>query len=363
MKKVLICGGHLTPALAVIEQLKREKIEIIFIGRKHSIEGSKNLSTEFVKIKALNIKFLPLLTGRLQRKITTHTFISIIKIPIGLLQSFIYLLLNKPNVVVSFGSYLSTPVVISAWLLGIPSITHEQATKIGIANKINSLFTREFYSAWQLQGLDSRSVIGNPTRLCIYQKSAKNKRIQQFLKTNKKILYITGGNLGSHYINRIIFESPKRLKEYKIIHQLGNANYKGDHQTAGKINDSNYFALPYIEDSDIGAVLNCAHIVVSRSGANTIWELALLKKVSLLIPLPFAGAKEQEHNAKVLEEAGSALIIHQKNLTLQTLESGLKEISANYAKYTKNAHNFSGKLKKDAATVLKNHILKYLKNA
>ncbi len=362
MKKILICGGHLTPALALIEQFKKTEAEIIFIGRKHSVEGSKSPSSEFGKIKSLNIKFLPLTTGRFQRKITVHTIPSLAKIPIGFVQSLFYLLTCRPHVVVSFGGYISTPVVVGAWLLGIPSITHEQATKAGIANKINNLMSCEFLSAWQLKEIKNSQVIGNPTRLCVFNKNAKTKQLQQLLKTHKRIIYITGGNLGSHTINRIIFENIDKFQDYALIHQIGMANYKGDHQSASAIKNKSYIALPYIDDEDIGAVLNAAHIVISRSGANTVWELALLKKVSILIPLPFAGAKEQEHNARILEDAGSAVVISQKILTPQLLLSTIKETESNYAKYQKNADNFSQSLKTNSAEILKNIVMKYLNN-
>lgn len=362
MKKVLITGGHLTPAQALIEQLNREKVQIIFVGRQHSIEGSKSLSVEYQKIRKLNIKFISLTTGRIQRKFTIHTIPSILKIPIGFVQSMVYLLIYRPAVVVSFGGYLSTPIVVCAWLLGIPAITHEQATRVGIANKINSIICREFLSAWPQKDIENAEVIGNPMRTCIFQKSANSEEIKQFLKTHKKFIYITGGNLGSHIINKIIFQSLARLKNYPIIHQIGTANYGNDYQIAQDNKTKKYLPIKYLNEGDVGAVLTAAHIVVSRSGANTIWELAILKKVAILIPLPISGGREQEFNAQILTSANSAKIINQKDLTVESLISTVGEIDANYPKYQKNASSFAQKIKSNSAEILKDHVMRYINN-
>src|SRR3990167_7554123 len=106
MKKVAICGGHLTPTLALIEELRKKKaIEIIFFGRKYATEGSKSLSAEYQTIKNLSIDFYPILAGRLQRKFTKYTIPALLKIPIGFLQSVVYLIKIRPSLVVSFGGY------------------------------------------------------------------------------------------------------------------------------------------------------------------------------------------------------------------------------------------------------------------
>lgn len=363
MKKIMITGGHLTPALALIEELQNNSVRVIFLGRKHPTEGSKNFSREFVEIRQKNIEFLSLITGRLQRKFTRYTFVSLLKIPIGFLQSIYFILKVRPNVVVSFGGYLSTPVIFAAWLAGIPSITHEQASKAGLANKINSLFVRDFLSAWQLAEIGGEKVIGNPTRKAIFVKGGKDLALGKFLDTKDKLIYVTGGNLGSHYINKVVFTAARGINNFKILHQIGTANYALDHQSAKKIKKTNYLAIPYIENDDVGSVLEKAHIVVSRSGANTIWEIATLKKVAILVPLPISAAKEQEENAKILENAGSAIVIKQEDFNPKSLMEALNKIEKSYSTYETNAQKFSNSLNRDAAAKMKKMILNYINNA
>ena len=138
MKKILILGGHLTPALALIESLKEQKVEIIFLGRKKVTEGKKPPSAEYQQVGNLNVKFQNIVTGRIQRHLTLYTVPSLFKIPIGFIQTFLTLLYFRPSIVVSFGGSLSFPAVFAAWLLGIGSITHEQSAIPGISNRINS---------------------------------------------------------------------------------------------------------------------------------------------------------------------------------------------------------------------------------
>ena len=107
MKKIVICGGHLTPALALIEKLESHKRpEIVFFGRKKTTARSQNSSLEYEIAKKHQIKFYSINAGKLQRKFTRYTLLWLVKIPVGFIQSFIYLLLERPNLVVSFGGYL-----------------------------------------------------------------------------------------------------------------------------------------------------------------------------------------------------------------------------------------------------------------
>ncbi|OGD83157.1 hypothetical protein A3A54_01010 [Candidatus Curtissbacteria bacterium RIFCSPLOWO2_01_FULL_39_62] len=364
MRKVVICGGHLTPALSVIDQLKKHKgIEILFFGRKYATEGAKNFSAEFKIISQENIKFYGITAGRLQRKFTKYTIPALFKTPTGFIQALIHLFILRPNIIVSFGGYLSLPIVISGWLLGIKSVTHEQSSKAGLANKINSLFTEKVFLAWPQSQKDfpekKTEVIGNPTRKTIFLKKAKNSTLNNFLKKSQRLILVIGGNQGSHFINQKIFDLLPSLSQFNILHQVGTTNFMGDLDRAKKIKMSNYFALDYISAYDIGAALNRADLVVSRSGANTVWDLSLLGKICILIPLPFAAAKEQEENARILERNGSCRVLKQEDTTSSKLKSTIDELLKDLPRAKKRAVNFQKTLPKDAAEKLSNYVLSY----
>lgn len=363
MKKILITGGHLTPALALLDELAEEKdIKLSFIGRKYATENSKNVSAEFTIVKERQINFYSLTTGRLQRKFTKYTLTSLLKIPVGFVQSFYYLLVLRPNVVVSFGGYISTPVVFAAWLLGITSVTHEQSIIPGLANKINAIFTKKVYLAWPQtkKYFAKATVIGNPTRKLIFNQETPNDKIKNFIGNSKKLIYITGGNQGSHFINGLIFDSLDLIKGYKIIHQVGATNYKGDLDKALAIKNTNYLALDYVRQDCLGYILNCASFVISRSGANTVWELAVLGKPGILIPLPIAASDEQLQNAQILKNHGCAIVLRQHDATRGLLLKSINAIEKNFAMYQKNSLNLKKTLPKNAAVVLKENILKLI---
>lgn len=367
MKKIVICGGHLTPALALIEELQKKRdLAIIFFGRKYATEGSNSLSAEYKTISAAGIKFYEIAAGRIQRKFTKYTLGSFLKIPIGFIQSLFYLLKVRPDLIVSFGGYLSAPVVFASWLIGIDSVTHEQSTVPGLATKINSLFVKKILLTWRecsdFFSKEKSQVIGNLTRKSIFQKNAKDAKIQKFLKSPQKLIFITGGNQGSHFINTLIFNLLPQLKSFQVLHQVGTANYKGDWDNAKKIKQKNYLAVDYLDTDNIGPVFAGSDLVVSRSGANTVWDLAILAKASILIPLPIAAENEQQKNAQILEKAGSAIILNQKDLTGQILKQKIDYMFKSLPKFQKNAQTFSKTLPKSASKILTAEILKLIED-
>lgn len=351
--KVVICGGHFSPAYALIEELKRRPdIEIVFFGRKFTTEGSGNFSAEYKIMSRENIKSHWIVTGRIQRRFSIYTLQALAKIPIGFLQSFFYLLLERPNIIVSFGGSLSFPAVFCGWILGISSVTHEQAVVPGLATRLNSLFAKKIFISWPQSKTYFKGkkleLIGNLERKIIFKKTANDTKINRFLSNKKKTVFITGGNQGSHILNRFTFEWIKKVKDYQIIHQVGTANFKGDLKEAQKIKRDNYLALDFVKPEDVGAVFNSAYVVISRAGANTCWEIATLKKPSILIPLPISAGSEQEKNAEVLEKTGFVEVVNQKDLNALNIERTTLKISANYQKYTDRAEYFAQDLPKNA---------------
>ncbi len=364
MKKIVVTGGHLTPALALIENLQKQKdVEIIFFGRKYASEGAKVESAEYKIIKQKDIKFVQITTGRLQRKFTRYTPKSLAKVPGGFAQAIYHLKREKPAVVVSFGGYIGLPVIFTAKLLGIKTIIHEQSAVPGLANRLSAKICDKIFVSFPKTAkyfpAQKTEVIGNLTRSDVYKKQATSKKISDFLKKSESLIFVTGGNQGSHFINELIFQSIENLKNYQILHQVGTLNFKGDLDRALEKSNSNYLPVDYLTSSDFGASLNSARIVISRSGANTVWELATLSKVAILIPLPISAAGEQYENAQILKEAGSAIVLNQKETTPQTLISTIGEIEANYPKFQTSAKALSTKMPKDAAQKLAEAVISY----
>jgi len=347
-KKVVITGGHLTPALAVIEELKKRGWEIIFLGRKYASEGVKTPSIESELIPRMRIPFYTLAAGRIQRRFTRWTIPAILRIPIGFFQAILYLRKLRPDVVLSFGGYVSAPVVFAGWLLRIPVITHEQTTVKGLATKFNSLFAKKIAVSWKvnLDDFPSQKVVftGNPIRKDIFKFSEKFWRELNFEK-KLPLVFITGGNQGSHTINVAVGEIiPRLVKRANVFLQCGHLNAFGDfeklRETRNKLPEklkSRCRVKKYLSGEEMGTLLYKADLVVSRAGANTITELAALGKPCILIPLPWLYQNEQEKNARMLEKVGIAEVLLQKDLSSESLFQLIKKILKNLSTYQKNA--------------------------
>jgi len=371
--KIIVTGGHLTPALAVIEELEKRskdfntKLDLLFIGRKYPYEGEKTISEEYKAITSKNIPFISLSTAKLTRNFSLNSLLSLTKIPLAILKSLNLLKSYKPNIILSFGGYLSFPVCLAAFVLRIPIITHEQTFVPGLSNKIISLFANKVclsYPADSKKKLSSKFVVtGNPVRLAIFQ---NNKPSSFNIADTDKVIYLTGGNLGSHSINVVIKELlPEILNKYILIHQTGDSSTYHDFDQLSEIKNHlpvnqkhRYYLEKYINQNDIGWILNRADIIISRSGANIVSEIMALGKVSLLIPLPWAGGHEQEINAGKLEEWGSALVLKQNILTPDTLWVALTKIENNYQSLLSAAQNLKAKINLQAAKLIVNEIEK-----
>lgn len=297
-KTVLLTGGHLTPALATISALldKEKNIRIVYVGEKSRIDSKATIEQE--EAQRIGAKWYSISSGKLHRFVTYSIVIEMLKIPIGLVQSFSIIKKERPDVVVSFGGYLSLPVAFCAKILHIPLVVHEQTTVWGAANTLLKQLADIVAVSWkQLEG--GRTIYtGNPLR-----KEALSVR----RNISSPLLYITGGHQGSTAIDNAIGPIlPELVREYEIFHQT---------QHPCPIASKRYHSATWFSASEHASIMSKATLVVGRSGANTVAELAYLGIPSVLIPLPHAGGGEQLTNAKALEKIGLARIVRQNTLT------------------------------------------------
>lgn len=361
MRRIIITGGHLTPALAVIDELiKRGGWEILFIGRKYAVEGDKTPSIEAQIVPKRGILFVSINAGRVQRHFTRYTILALLKIPLGFFQALYCLIRFKPNLILSFGGYVSVPVVLAGWLLRIPAVTHEQTTVQGLATKVNTHFAEKIAVSWPqtLVGFPRQKAVltGNPIREEIFKVNEKLWRTLNFKKGLPFIL-VTGGNQGSHVINQAIKEAlPQLVKKYNLFHQCGYIAIFGDYDQLLKARErlplklrKRYHFKKYVTGEEWSTLLRKVDLVISRSGANIITELAALGKPAILIPLPWLYQDEQTKNAQLLTQAGIAEILPQKKLSAKTLSRLIDKTMVNLDRYKKNGARAKKLVKLDAA--------------
>lgn len=333
--KILITGGHMAPALALIQALP-EDVSVVYVGRKYPFEGDKGLSLEYTIITSLGIPFIELKTGRLQRKVTKHTFNSVIKIPGALFKSLSILSKEKPDVVMGFGGYLSVPIGVAARALGIPTVIHEQTFNAGLANSFLTKFATKICISWEQSKafFPTKKIVvtGNPL-----VKPATSRNVHDFLPKSKDkvpLILVSGGSAGSHAINTLVENSlPSLLEKYCIIHQTGDAKEYGDFdrllELSSKLPEKlrkRYLVTHFIDPSSMEELVKKADLVISRSGINTITLLIALEKKAILIPLPYGQKDEQLINARFLKEMGLGEILPQDIATSSRLENMISEM-------------------------------------
>jgi UDP-N-acetylglucosamine--N-acetylmuramyl-(pentapeptide) pyrophosphoryl-undecaprenol N-acetylglucosamine transferase len=328
MKKLIIfTGGHHNSSLVVAQALRKEGYQIIWIGHKFTSKGEKSLSAEYQEIIRAQIKFLELKAGKFYHKADPLEWF---KIAFGFLQAFVYLLSYRPQLIYSSGGYLAVPVVISAWLLRIPSLTHEQTVIAGWANKAIAPFVKKILlthpTSLKNYPQAKSEVVGLPIR-----KELLNKKFTQ--KYSPKLLYITCGKQGSHLINQALFPIiPQLVKKFTVVHQTGSNSLTKDIDRARRLKErlgqdgSRYLFAPYFFEADAATYIRSASIIVSRSGAHTVYELMLLQKKAVLIPISWVSHNEQLLNAHLAKDQIGSQILEEKNLSPETLYQAILDL-------------------------------------
>ncbi|OGC38204.1 hypothetical protein A2V54_01435 [candidate division WWE3 bacterium RBG_19FT_COMBO_53_11] len=352
---ILITGGHHDPAVAVIEALQeRGNFQFFWVGHRYSLSGEKTESVEFKTIARLGIPFFELKTGKLYRS----SWQELIKLPLGFLQALYLLIRIRPRIVISFGGYLAAPVVLAAYFLRIPAVTHEQTVVFGWANRFISLFAKRIFVSWRssLRYFPSRKTVltGNPVRREVFEERAPRFRF----KNGLPVVYVTGGKQGSHVINEAIRGALSQfLEKYNLIHQTGSSERFQDYQKLSilknqlpkKLQDR-YILQEYFGLDEIGSVYSATALVIGRAGANTVTELAALGKPAILIPIPWVSRREQFLNAQILAERGAAVVLEEERLSSRVLLQELETVFSNIKEYQK-AVGEARKLTNPAAAV------------
>lgn len=357
-KKILITGGHLTPAVAVIDKLQEtDSWRIFYLGRKFVQEGSNLPSTEAQEIPKLGVNFIAVPSGKVPRHIDFHSIVSFLRIPLGFVWSFFWIARIRPDFILSFGGALAVPAASLGKLFSIPILTHEQTRTAGLANLVVEKLADEVAVSWEDSAKLFKKktvVIGNPLRSAITQKE----KIQPLdIDTYKPLVFVTGGNQGAHALNKAIENKLELfLRNFALIHQCGLTGKGNDLRRlqAEKEKLDNELSRRYLVNSWYSAgqmawILRNADLVVSRAGANITTELAYIGKPCLLIPLPISAAGEQLKNANLLKKAGIAEIMTQEELTAKTLFEKIKKMLKNLENYEQNANKSGSLVKEDAA--------------
>lgn len=303
-------GGHIFPAIAVAQELKRNNkdIEILFVGAEGKMEMEKVPKAGF-EIKGLWI-------SGLQRKLTMKNLLFPVKLLSSLIKANAIVNKFKPDIVVSFGGYASGPVAQIANWKGIPLVLQEQNSFPGITNKLLASKAQKICVAYKgmEKYFEKEKIVftGNPVRQDISEmdKDINSRAIEHFdLVQNKKTVLVFGGSLGARSLNEAVRQNFEKIlgdKDVQLIWQVGKLYYD-DYAIPELVDNPNVKILPFIDRMDLAYA--AADLVVSRAGALTISELSLAAKAVILVPSPNVAEDHQTKNAMSLFDQNAAMLI------------------------------------------------------
>jgi UDP-N-acetylglucosamine--N-acetylmuramyl-(pentapeptide) pyrophosphoryl-undecaprenol N-acetylglucosamine transferase len=343
MPRILVTGGgtggHVGPALAVIQTLQERAVQSGETPPVFRYVGSDN-GVEAKLAREAGIEFVGVSSGKLRRSsrgvvglLTAANARDLLRIPVGFAQAIRAVRAFRPDIVLATGGYVSVPPVLAAAFFGVPILTHEQTVTVGLANRINGRFARRIALTFEGAMNDlpralrrKAFVTGNPVRQAIFD-GDRERAVTRFGFAPEAdappCLYVTGGAQGARVLNRAIEAAlPALLGRCRVLHQCGR-------QPAGKEQDldrlwaaadkltpdlrGRYCVMPFIETDAIGDAYALADLILARSGAGTVTEVCALGKPAVYVPLVPASGDEQTRNARRAADAAAAVVLPQSD--------------------------------------------------
>ena len=318
--KVIIAGGgtggHLFPAVALGEELKRERPDtaVLHVGAVNGLEATwlpqSGLDYELFPVRGLRGK------GPLTRLRALGEFFAAVRRARTLLKRF------KPNLVVSAGGYASAPMAVAAIISRTPVILMEQNTRPGLSNRMLCRFARKICVGFPdtAASFDSSrvAVTGNPVRLKFIPATLEK------ISVPIQIL-VLGGSSGAHRLNLGVLNAFTFLEKtvINIVHQTGEADVGLVTERYRHIGIA-VQVLPFIDD--MAHALNSADLIIARSGAMAVSEIALAGRAAIFVPYPFHRDRQQELNARVIERLGAAIIVNDDKSLGENLAAALRSL-------------------------------------
>lgn len=364
--KIVFCGGgtggHIMPIVSIIRELKKQdkknKLEIHYIGPKDE--------STFKIFWHENIKTHAIVSGKIRRYFSLLNIIDILfSIPFGFLQSFFLLLFINAKLVFSKGGTGSLVVALAAKFLGIPIFLHESDAVPGLSNRKVSSFAKKVFISFPITDFfepKKTIFVGNPIRKDLF-KTEKERAERMFnLKSHNPVLLIIGGSQGARALNEFILMTlNKLLKSYEVIHVAGSKNYGRIRIQSKFVVDpsleENYHLHGSLNEDEVRNAYKISDIIISRSGASSIFEIAATGKPSILIPLPTSAGNHQLKNANQYAKTGAAVTIEQNNLSEDIFIQEIRNLISRAKEVKESALNFA---KLDAAEKIAKEILIYL---
>ncbi|MFA6897445.1 MAG: UDP-N-acetylglucosamine--N-acetylmuramyl-(pentapeptide) pyrophosphoryl-undecaprenol N-acetylglucosamine transferase [Patescibacteria group bacterium] len=364
--RILLAGestaGNLAPLVSVYETLRaktkedniHETVEFMLVSTESDI-----LRT-FVHNTDINFQLLD--HGQENKK--TNLLTSLRNFKRVVFGMFSYM----PDIIFLKGGYVSLPVAIVGKIFMIPIILHESDVVPSDINKFISRFakriavsfeqTKEFYPASKV------FFSGNPVDASVATADYEESKRKFSIDGDKPVIFVMGGSQGAHEINGLVVEIlPELLEKYEVIHQCGITDHEAIQAYIRKLNIpflEDYHLFPFMKQSLANAYAVC-DLVVSRAGANTVAEIMLVGKPSILIPMSDSESDNQNRNAFFYSEAGAAILVNEKNLKPHLFLDVIRNLFTDKLKMMEMMRETRKLAHPEAADVVADEILKWAK--
>ncbi len=329
-------GGHIYPALAVAMQLREEyQAEILFLGSDDGLE------TEIVP--AAGFRLATIKAGKLRRYISWETITGVMRVPVGMVEAINLVGQFRPGVAFTSGGYVAVPAGLAARFERVPLLMHQQDVPPNLSNRLVAPLATRISVAFadSLAYFPARKTLqlGNPLRqamLDVRQTPPQEARRALGFERQEPLLLVTGGSQGARHLNQTVGKAlPDLLAHCQVLQISGNALYNETRELCesalaaqDEVVRRRYRLVAYLNE-EMPLALQAADLVLCRSGASTLSELAALGKPSILVPLPPAiGSSPQEANAEMFGRNQAARVMKDGDLKPQVLVENVTSILA-----------------------------------
>lgn len=315
-------GGHFFPIIAVARELKGLCEESKVLNAQLFYTGPDEYDRETLARE--DIIFQRIAAGKIRRYISIKNISDIFSAAIGVFQALWKIFVIAPDVVFSKGGYGSFPTLFAARLYRIPVVIHDSDAIPGMVTRWSSRFARRIWVAFPSSAKffppEKTAVVGNPIRKQIIGGAKDRAKENLSIFSQRPVIFVFGGSQGALPINQMILGNlAESLKDFEIIHQIGKAHYQDILEQVSAILSREerrlYHPFAFLSESQLREVFAASDVVIARSGASNIFEIAAAGKPSILIPLPHSAQDHQRENAYQYAKATGALVIEEENAT------------------------------------------------
>lgn len=358
-------GGHVFPIIAVIRELKQIAEEDRILDLELFYMGPQDFGQE--QLIAEEVTIVPIMSGKIRHYLSLQNITDFFKVIGGIFQAIWNMFLITPDVIFSKGGYGAFPAVVAAAVLRIPLIIHESDAIPGKVNKFAGHFAKRigvaFTGAAAFFPEKKVAIVGIPIRKRVLGGNRDIARENLEISSDLPIIGIIGGSQGASRLNDATLGILKELTEhYEILHQTGPKNFQDVTQEASVIlefgHKERYHAFEFLDEAGLRDFYVTSDLVISRSGASSIFEIAAWGKPSILIPIHNSAQDHQRKNAYEYAAAGACIVIEEPNLSPHVLMAEIKKVLDNpelLAHMGTAAQKFS---RIDAAELIAREILK-----